>query len=209
MFRNVICLYIPDFYFSVFILSILFHAPHMRAYVWPDVELWGLDRLARLLRLVFLNNRWSASVSKPASDCIIERLSSDTVRLSLRRPRNYLSCWRPGQHFFIVAPGISKLPWEAHPFTAASIPSSKSTNGAPNNDMEISFIIRGRDGFTGNLLRYALEHESMAHVPVPGKFLVDGPYGQPPDLGIFDTAILVAGGSGVSYTLAMLLSRIQ
>jgi len=38
---------------------------------------------------------------------------------------------------------------------------------------------------------------------------IDGPYGCPPDLKRFSTCILIAGGSGVSYTLPLLMDLVH
>lgn len=169
------------------------HVPDVRVRVYPGFVFWGFDRVTRLARVVFVNFISSPTAPSTAATpkSTIQRLSKDTVRLSVRRSRNLLSSWRPGQHFFVIVPGVSTLPWEAHPFTPASIP--HTIDGSSEKDVEINFIIRGRDGFTGRLLRHAIEHESLAETVTSNTILVDGPYGQPPDLGIFDTAILIAG----------------
>jgi len=41
------------------------------------------------------------------------------------------------------------------------------------------------------------------------KVFVDGPYGPSPHLGCYDTSVLVAGGSGISYTLPVFLNVID
>lgn len=126
----------------------------------------------------------------------MERISQDTVRLSVRRSKSSLSSWRAGQHFFIIAPGVSTLPWEAHPFTPSTIPHTVGASAANSaeQDVELDFIIRGRDGFTGKLLKRVVALENAPGDVEPSTIIVDGPYGQPPNLGIFDTAILIAGG---------------
>lgn len=66
------------------------------------------------------------------------------------------------------------------------------------------FIIRGREGFTSKLREHAKNGKATS---VPA--FVDGPYGYPPDLTQYSTAILVSGGSGVSYTLPLLLDLVS
>jgi ferric-chelate reductase len=68
----------------------------------------------------------------------------------------------------------------------------------------VSFLIRGREGFTGRLREHARDKKT-ATVPA----FVDGPYGCPPDLTQYSTCILIAGGSGVSYTLPLLLDLVS
>lgn len=127
------------------------------------------------------NNRFG--LSKHYSTASVELISSDTVRLTLRRRFN----WKPGQHAYIILPTVSGLPTEAHPFTIASI--SQSLDGQnTSSDKEVVFLIRGREGFTGRLREHASAN-GISTVPA----LVDGPYGCPPDLSKYSTCILVAG----------------
>ncbi|KAG8829329.1 hypothetical protein FRC17_006752 [Serendipita sp. 399] len=60
------------------------------------------------------------------------------------------------------------------------------------------------DGFTRKLYEYAQAHNGGT---VPA--LVDGPYGVPPPVNTFMTVVLIAGGSGVSFTLPLLLDIIS
>lgn len=169
----------------------------MLTYVYPGFIFWAFDRFLRVCRLIAVNTLSSPHIPdtnfQATTHSTIERISTDTVRLSVRRSKNVLSSWRAGQHFFITVPGVSTLPWEAHPFTTATIAhhlgnASDSTDG---NDVQLDFIIRGRDGFTGHLLRRALAEGGR--LPISETVLIDGPYGQPPELGVFDSVILIAG----------------
>ncbi|OJA15479.1 hypothetical protein AZE42_06345 [Rhizopogon vesiculosus] len=67
---------------------------------------------------------------------------------------------------------------------------------------ELVFLINVQEGFTKKLKKVAARKGQV-------KVFVDGPYGPSPDLGCFDTSVLVAGGSGVSYTLPVLLNVIE
>lgn len=129
--------------------------------------------------------------------------------------------WKPGQHAYVILPSVSSLPTEAHPFTIASIPENMDGTSS-GKEKDVVFIIRGREGFTGRLMQHA-EKNRVCVVPA----LVDGPYGCPPDLKQFSTCVLIAGvypsdvrmnatvtntsigGSGVSYTLPLLLETIR
>lgn len=90
---------------------------------------------------------------------------------------------------------MAAIPWEAHPFTPASIPHSLHEGTEKEREVELNFIIRGRHGFTKNLLQHAIAHESKTDKMTLTPILVDGPYGQPPNLGTYDTSILIAGES--------------
>jgi predicted ferric reductase len=90
---------------------------------------------------------------------------------------------RPGKHCYLWIPRIR--PTEAHPFTIVST-------------SPVEFVISSYDGFTSSLHTYAKNN--------PGGKLrasVDGPYGSNPDSRKFDKTVLVAGGSGVTFTLGI------
>lgn len=182
--KNQIC------YYSKMFMS---HGRHTN-FVYPALIVWAFDRFVRLSRIIWINVVGSG---KHASDALVELLAEDTVRLTIRRRG---VTWKPGQHAYLILPTISKLPFEAHPFTIASIPELINDQG----ERDLVFLIRGRGGFTGLLRKHAsLNHESR----VPA--FVDGPYGCPPKLRLYSTCVLIAGGSGVSYTLPLLLDLIR
>lgn len=94
-----------------------------------------------------------------------------------------------GSHAFLWVPAIRLI--ETHPFTMLATEPSE-------------FVIRVHDGFTQDLWRYAEK--------APGRRLrcsIDGGYGQVLDFKPFDKVILVAGGSGASFTFAIALDLIR
>ncbi|CAE6425501.1 unnamed protein product, partial [Rhizoctonia solani] len=183
---------------AMYLIFGLFHVPEVKYRFWPALAIWALDRLLRVLRTIILNKLWIYifPIGKRFDDATLERVSSDTVRLTVRRSFK----WRSGQHAYILAPSIASLPFEAHPFTIASVYSED--NHKEGRSQEVVFIIRGRDGFTRRLLEASETRES---VPI----VIDGPYGAPPRLSHYSTSILIAGGSGVSYTLPLLLDLVR
>jgi ferric-chelate reductase len=104
-------------------------------------------------------------------------------------------------------PGVSRVPFEAHPFTIASIPrhgsfmkanspaSSEEKVGeesATKGGNELVFFIKVKEGFTKRL-REAVERKDGDEGRMPLSVYVDGPYGSPPDVNAFDSVILIAG----------------
>ncbi|KIK79113.1 hypothetical protein PAXRUDRAFT_162169 [Paxillus rubicundulus Ve08.2h10] len=191
-------------------------------WIYPCFAIWGLDRLLRLVRLIVFNHSYFGFHSGATMDATAELLSEDFVRLRCHRPPHFR--WTPGQTAYLIMPSVSRLPFEAHPFTIASFDSDlfssveqdktfKDTNnqrslakhalgsGAPFWK-ELVFFINVRGGFTACLKEAALARRKV-------KVFVDGPYGPSPDLGSYDTSVLIAGGSGVSYTLPTLLDIIE
>jgi predicted ferric reductase len=89
----------------------------------------------------------------------------------------------PGKHCFLWIPKIRLA--EMHPFTIVGT-------------QPMEFCINSYDGFTAALHRYAVKN--------PGgnlKASVDGPYGTFPDPMEYDKIVLIAGGSGASFTFGM------
>ncbi|KAF8592671.1 hypothetical protein K439DRAFT_1504455 [Ramaria rubella] len=174
---------------AIFIIGGFMHArePGFGIYFWPGLILWGFDRTVRLLRLLVLNRVWCGLQKTRAS---VELLAADTVRLTFRRNM----FWKPGQHVFLNLPGISTFPAELHPFTIASIP-----RGAENGSDKVVCIIRAREGLTKRLRDHVVVNGTA-----PITVLVDGPYGCPPNLCTSSTVVLIAGGSGVTFTLPLL-----
>ncbi|THU82061.1 hypothetical protein K435DRAFT_934828 [Dendrothele bispora CBS 962.96] len=156
---------------------------HYGAYIWPCFLIWGLDRFVRIIRLVTCNHSYFSPLSKSSEmEASTKLITSDLICLTIQRPPHFN--WSPGQFAYLVAPGVSLLPFEGHPFT-----------------IELVFLINVRDGFTKRLHEVATKGETI-------KVLLDGPYGSRVDVDTFDNIVLVAGGSGVTYTLPILLDTI-
>lgn len=162
-------------------------------YIWPALVIWGLERFVRLGRLLW-NNRVGVSDDRHHSTASVELISSDTVRLTLRRRLT----WKAGQHAYVVLPTISDIPTEAHPLTIASISNALDGKDGPD-EKDVVFLVRGRNGFTGRLRDYAAKNHGST---VPA--FIDGPYGCPPDLTQYSSCILIAGHSIPCYSWGMI-----
>ena len=162
-------------------------------YIWVAIGFWAFDRVCRVIRLVFINSGRSTPIK-----AIIEHVSDDAVRITI--PNRRIN-WSAGQHVFLTLPGISTLPFESHPFTIASIrePTAEGQKNQP-----LVFIIRAENGFTRHLYNHAVSNPGK-----PVTLLVDGPYGRPPAVNTFSSVVLLTGGSGVSFTLPLLLDIIS
>ncbi|KAG1717753.1 ferric reductase NAD binding domain-containing protein [Suillus lakei] len=207
-----------------FLIGAYIHTQNFQVTYWiyPCFVIWGLDRLTRLLRLVVFNHSYFGFRSGSTMDGTAELLSDDFVRLRFRRPSHFH--WAPGQTAYLIMPSVSRLPFEAHPFTIASFKSTlfevpeeqKPTSekftqislaeGTLGSSApfwkELVFFIHVREGFTTRLKDAASKGDKV-------KVFVDGPYGPSSNLGSYDTSVLIAGGSGISYTLPVLLDIIE
>lgn len=177
---------------------------NLRLILQPGIALWAADRLLRLARL-FLPSYKTHSVPSKGT---ISLLTPSTIKLTLPTRMT----WKAGQHFYVLLPTLSKLPFETHPFTAANIP----------GDSEASFIIRVRDGMTGRM-KAMIDGAGTEVVEVTGR--LEGPYGSAKSLKGAKGVIIFAGkssynttssrpgthrvgGSGISFAVSNLLQII-
>ncbi|GAA5933688.1 hypothetical protein JCM10213_008567 [Rhodosporidiobolus nylandii] len=105
--------------------------------------------------------------------------------------------WSPGQHVFIRF--LTLLPWQTHPFTISSLPSS-----SPSSTSTMRFILRPHSGLTARLLSRASASSTKSFsLPV----LLDGPYGPSSVAEVTQAAdhiLLLAGGTGMSFVAPLL-----
>ncbi|KAF7718869.1 Uncharacterized protein PECH_007184 [Penicillium ucsense] len=121
----------------------------------------------------------------PGNYATLTPMIDGAVRVKLQRSLR----GTPGSHAFLWMPSIRFF--ESHPFTVVS-------------NSPVEFLIREYDGYTHDLIETARQQ--------PGVRLrcsIDGPYGQVPNFGEFDHTILVAGGSGASFTFALALGVLK
>ncbi|KAF4995577.1 hypothetical protein FGRMN_5030 [Fusarium graminum] len=94
-----------------------------------------------------------------------------------------------GKHGYLWIPAVRAF--ETHPFTMVSTE-------------PLEFVVAAYDGFTRSLHKYALEN--------PGaelKASVEGPYGSLPDFRSYGRVMLIAGGSGASFTIGAALNMLK
>ncbi|WWD18295.1 hypothetical protein CI109_102745 [Kwoniella shandongensis] len=176
--------------FSIlYLVGAFFHWTRLHYWVWPAMIIWAIDRIIRGVRVIWTNNLLNPMKWKYSGDSKIELLNHDVMRVTIRRGKFN---WRAGQHGFISAPSISSSPHESHPFSIANIP-TETTN-------EAVFLIRVHSGFTKRL-RLALESDVTTTLPL----YLEGPYGYAHSLDSYATVVLVAGGTGVTFTLGHFL----
>jgi NAD(P)H-flavin reductase len=143
-------------------------------------SIWASDRIIRGCRLLLYFRHNSATITA---------LSHGGTRVVLHcHPSRAI----PGTHCFLWIPQIKWI--ETHPFTIAS--------ATPES---LEFVVAAHDGFTKELYHYAQLH--------PGAKLrasVDGPYGVlPPSMHNADKLVMIAGGSGASFTFGVALDTIR
>lgn len=143
-------------------------------------SIWALDRIIRACRLLLhFRDNWATITALPQGG----------TRVVLQRPPARAV---PGAHCFLWIPQIRWI--ETHPFTIVSV-----------TPQSLEFVVAAHDGFTKALHRYAQCH--------PGAKLrasIEGPYGTlPVFLSAADKIILIAGGSGASFTFGVALDIVR
>ncbi|KAK5019616.1 ferric-chelate reductase Frp1 [Cryomyces antarcticus] len=184
--------------FFGFIIAIMYHLPSTalwtRVYIWIPIGLYLLDRLLRSTRYAYHNIHLAKAT--------LTDLPGGVTRICVRTPQ--ISRWSPGSHVLLSIPrfGIG----QSHPATIASIPSS--------HDGELVFLLRAHDGFTKRVYNGSKAPgfpsdraaEKSAFQNNSYFTLLDGPYGAShADFAAFDTAVLIAASTGITFTLPILL----
>lgn len=143
--------------------------------------IWGADRVVRGSRML---------LNAVGNYATIEPLANGGTRVTLAKaPVGGGGSSMAGKHCFVWIPAVRKF--ESHPFTIAA--------SAP-----VEFVVNSYDGFTRDLHKRALAN--------PGEKLrvsVDGPYGTIPDPLKFDKVVLIAGGSGATFTFGLAANMLE
>lgn len=198
-----------DFFLPVHIVLVLltiisgyYHSFNFKYYMWSTFVVWGFDRLCRFLHLIYNNRLWRLLILRksPAMTAQAELLRDDAIRLTLRRNMS----WSPGHHVYVTIPAVSHWPLEAHPFSIATHPLEGQTEDPDGR--RVILIVRPREGLTRRLAN-RLERQTEGREELT--LLVDGPYGSPPSIISYPTVVLIAGGTGASYTMSYLLDIIH
>lgn len=179
----------------MFLVGCYFHFKRLRYWAWAGLVVWGFDRALGFLRMFVANKGWFLCVPgkrEQTSACTAELLEGEVVRLTVRRP---LFKFSPGQHAFITMPGVARARYEQHPFTIANIPNPRG---------DVVFLVKGQTGFTRRLID-RLEHDVDDQL----NCYLEGPYGTPHDLNHFGSAVLIAGGTGITYSISHLMEIVR
>lgn len=147
---------------------------------------------------------------RPAKS-VLESLPGDVTKVQITSSR--IKQWSPGQHVFLSLPKLGL--GQSHPATILSIPSS--------HENKLVFILRAHKGFTQRLLQSAkssstdlspvgrdkegaIRQDTLEIKEEEYVSLISGPYGgSHSDFAAFDTVFLIAGSTGVTFTLPILL----
>ncbi|PTB64960.1 hypothetical protein BBK36DRAFT_1177949 [Trichoderma citrinoviride] len=171
------------------------HWEKLECFMMPSLIFWLLDRGLRLIRTGILHYQILPSGDVGFHTCAAEfTMFPDT--------ENGDDPWKIGQHYFLCFPESSI--WQSHPFTPFNI--AQVQNGLVKH----SYIIRAKGGETKNVAQIcANKLVSTAHTGVRTiSVILTGPYGvnAMEDFEPHSNVVCIAGGTGVSFTLPVMLS---
>ncbi|KAI1207318.1 ferric reductase NAD binding domain-containing protein [Annulohypoxylon truncatum] len=171
--------------FFAIVVGLGLHRPELESEqtLYATIILAALWFADRLIRFCRLAYN---SVNNEAN---IYALPDGGTRIVLKKP---ISRARPGKHCYVWLPKIRTF--ETHPFTIVATE-------------PFELVINSYSGFTSDLHNYALKNPGASL-----KVSVEGPYGTLPDPMDFDKVVLVAGGSGATFTFGIaadMLSRMS
>ncbi|KAL8664782.1 MAG: hypothetical protein Q9202_002785 [Teloschistes flavicans] len=188
--------------FVGFLAAVYLHLPEeVKVWIWIPIGFFILDRALRAGSTVLINfllskDRKIGFSGRCTHRATFEPLTGDTTRITINNPP--FRRWKAGQHIFLSCHRIA--PFQAHPFTIASLPS----------DGKLEFLVKTKLGSTKRFFRHAEKTQSL---PIASRdwrerheqsVILEGPYGRIRPLRQFDSVFLIAGGSGATFTVPLL-----
>ncbi|KAM9883516.1 hypothetical protein VD0002_g7214 [Verticillium dahliae] len=183
------------------------HWQPLKVFMVPGLAIWLFDRFARLARSALVHYQYlpNGTMGFQAAQAVLSVFpdpdNGDIVRLDFRHSQ---SPWQPGQHFYLCFSESSI--WQSHPFTPLSLAIDQ------NGTVEHAYIFRAKKGETKKIAslagrKLAVQDGSAKTTPV----ILSGVYGESlvenltPEVNV----LCVAGGTGISYVLPVLLHLAQ
>lgn len=133
-------------------------------WLWSAVAFWFFSLIGRTVLSLFAFGKFKGTKTQVEAQVVSQLTESDateksdaieTIRISVETPLR----WSPGQHIYIRFPGLN--PFQAHPFTILSLPSS----GRLSNSTLV-LIVRVHKGQTRKIFnRFKSEKDAEAIIP--------------------------------------------
>lgn len=166
-------LFIHIVFASLFLVGCWWHCYDFGYLEWiyASIALWCTDRLVRIFKMITFGYR----------NADVEYISDGTFKVSVQKGAFFHSY--PGAYaflYFLTPYGF----WQSHPFT---IIESALKEG------EITVYIKAKKGMTKYIKNKCIKAGGKASIRVS----VEGPYGHHAPSHKYDTALLLAGGSGI------------
>jgi len=192
-------------------------------YIQLGIAFWAFDRFIRLFKIFYHNvSRNSLTQVK------VQALPGEACRVTFEMPRPWN--YKPGQHVYVHFPSVALF--QSHPFSVAwseepkprptlvrkpTILRSKTDEKLPRVEeksidvtapekLSMSLVIQKRTGMTAALYDKAKNCKGgIMHI----RGFVEGPYGGHHQLHSYGTAILIAGGVGITHQVGFVRDLIR
>ncbi|KAI0640857.1 iron reductase [Trametes meyenii] len=175
--------------YVAFFITICYHTIYAAPWIFPPLAFYGFDMLLRLFRY-----RIKDATLVPVDN-----------NMTLIHVHDCDGGWVAGQHVRLRV-FFSGRVFESHPLTIVNAPASSSC--IPGS--ALTLVARVRGDWTRAINQFATKEqerisEKGEQPGVPVQVMIDGPYGGSSiDLGDYESVLLVAGGSGATFTLGLL-----
>ncbi|KAF4339536.1 ferric reductase FRE2 precursor [Fusarium beomiforme] len=189
----------------VYIGACYAHWDKLSCFLYSSLILWAIDRALRLIRSGLIHYHFLSDGTMgfktihSAMKYFPDSENGDVCRLDFQHSQDP---WKIGQHFYLCFTKCSI--WQSHPFTPLSLPIQR------DGKVRHSYILRAKAGETrklAELARKAIVEDPAATTPL----ILCGPYGESTarDLTPEMNLLCVAGGTGITYVLPVLLNLIS
>ncbi|KAK3650576.1 hypothetical protein LTR56_006281 [Elasticomyces elasticus] len=186
------------------ILAILYlgacwgHWDKLWCWMVASLALVMIDQFVRSARVVYLHyggakGKGLGFSCSQAQITILGSAAENDLVVRLDYDHEHRSPWEAGQHFQLTFPSLSI--WESHPFTPSSLP------GPNAGTQHHTYLLRVRKGITARLAALG----DGATVPV----VMAGPYGRAYPSYRAQNILAVAGGTGATFTLPIMLQALR
>ncbi|KAF8587338.1 iron reductase [Ramaria rubella] len=163
-----------------FFVVICYHTLYAVPWIFPPLAFYGLDLFVRMIRF-----RIKDAILVPPDN-----------HMTLVHIQNCDSGWVGGQHVRLRVFFSGRL-FESHPFTILNAPAPISC--VSSGELILAAKVSG--DWTRALNEAARREEKTCRMSV----MMDGPYGgSTVDIGEYESALLISGGSGATFTLGLL-----
>ncbi|EPS38646.1 hypothetical protein H072_7598 [Dactylellina haptotyla CBS 200.50] len=196
------------------------HVPESAIYnVYLGIAFIAFDRLLRTLLFAYNNIHRSHIISPATTKSKYSLHFGHTAEIDILDQKEHLTRvvikdakmrWRAGQHIYLSIPSLR--PFESHPFSISNAYEAPPAPGKEYKELgditaphtgsrDLHLLISSRAGFSKQLHRKC---SPAANAPVVLKAFIDGPYGSPPAWNTFETVVLIATSTGITFTLPII-----
>ncbi|OBS29662.1 hypothetical protein FPOA_03601 [Fusarium poae] len=189
----------------VYIGACYAHWDKLSCFLYSSLIIWFIDRALRLIRSGLIHYQYmdDGSIGFKSIHATMEYFpdsdNGDVLRLEFMHSQDP---WNIGQHFYLCFTECSI--WQSHPFTPLSLPVLK------DGVVKHSYILRAKQGETKKLAELARKRTTEGTIPTT-PVILSGSYGESiaEDLTPETNILCVAGGTGITYVLPVLLNLIS